>query len=200
MSKLALNAPNIISLSRIPVLFVIVGLLYIPIRGSATGALILFVIGAATDWLDGYIARRYNSVSNFGKMIDALTDKIYVIGLFVGLLALGLLPKWSLFLILLIIGREFVVTGLRLVAASKGMVLAAERTGKVKTFSQMVTIGAYLFGNVMLVDFPASVHYWMRPVGWSIGCGFFLIATYLTVRSGVSYVVKYWDVFTSEEN
>lgn len=199
MSKLALNVPNIISLSRIPVLFVIVGLLYIPIRGAATGALILFILGAATDWLDGYIARRYNSVSNFGKIIDALTDKIYVIGLFVALLASGLLPQWSVFLIILIIGREFIVTGLRLVAASKGMILAAERTGKIKTFSQIVTVGVYLFGNAMLVDFPASVQPWMRPVGWAIGCGFFLIATYFTIRSGVGYIVKYWDVFTREE-
>lgn len=199
MSKLALNIPNIISLSRIPVLFVIVGLLYLPIRGAATGTLILFIIGAATDWLDGYIARRYNSVSNFGKMIDALTDKIYVIGLFVALLALGLLPMGSLFLILLIIGREFIVTGLRLVAASKGMVLAAERTGKVKTVSQIVTIGAFLFGNAMLIDFPSSLHPWMKPVGSAIGLTFFLIATYLTVSSGVRYMVKYWDVFTNEE-
>lgn len=199
MSKLALNIPNIISLSRIPVLFVIVGLLFIPIRGAATGALILFVLGAATDWLDGYIARRYDIVSNFGKMIDALTDKIYVIGLFVSLLALGLLPMWSLFLILLIIGREFIVTGLRLVAASKGTVLAAEKMGKVKTFSQIITIGAFLLGKAMLIDFPSSIQTWMKPVGWFLGLGLFLFSTYLTVSSGVSYIIKYWDVFTDKE-
>lgn len=122
-AALRVNIPNIISVSRILMLFVIVGLLYVPLHGAATVAFVLFIIGAATDWLDGYIARKYDIVSNFGKIIDALTDKIYVVGLFVSLLALNFLPKGSIFLILLIIGREFIVTGLRLVAASKGIIL-----------------------------------------------------------------------------
>lgn len=128
------NIPNIISLSRIPILFVIVALLYLPTRGAATIALVLFIIGAISDWLDGYLARKYNMVSNFGKMIDTLTDKIFVIGLFVALLARAFFPEGSVFLILLIIGREFMITGLRLIAASKGLVLAAEKEEKLKPF------------------------------------------------------------------
>lgn len=197
--KLALNIPNIISLSRIPALFVIVALLSISVKGTATGAFVLFVIGALTDWLDGYVARRYDIVSNFGKVIDALTDKIYVIGLFVTLLAFGFLPEWALFFILLIIGREFIVTGLRLVVASKGLVLAAEKMGKVKTLFQILTIGIFLFGNAMFMDFSEYVEPWMRFAITSIGFGFFFIASYLTVSSGVSYIIKYWDVFMEKE-
>lgn len=193
------HIPNIISLSRIPVLFVIVGLLYLTIRGAATIALILFIIGAATDWLDGYLARKFNIVSNFGKMIDALTDKIFVIGLFVALLALGFFPEGSIFLILLIIGREFMITGLRLVAASKGLVLAAEKMGKIKTLTQIFTIGVCLLGNVIIEDFPAFFQPWMESWYDVIEVSFLGLATYLTVHSGITYIVKYWDIFTEEE-
>lgn len=198
-AALRVNIPNIISVSRILMLFVIVGLLYVPLHGAATVAFVLFIIGAATDWLDGYIARKYDIVSNFGKIIDALTDKIYVVGLFVSLLALNFLPKGSIFLILLIIGREFIVTGLRLVAASKGIILAAERMGKVKTVNQIITIGLFLFGNAMVKDFPEWVLEWMKPLGWVLGSICFFVTTYLTVSSGVSYVLKYWDLFVDSK-
>lgn len=193
------NIPNIISLSRIPVLFMIVGLLYLPIRGAATLALILFILGAATDWLDGFLARKYNIVSNFGKMIDALTDKIFIIGLFVTLLALNFLPEVSIFLILLIIGREFMVTGLRLVAASKGLVLAAERMGKIKTLTQIFTIGICLFNNMIIDDFPNFIQPWMESWNEVLEVSFLILATYLTVHSGINYIIKYWDIFTEEE-
>ena len=192
------NIPNIISLSRIPILFVIVALLYLPTRGAATIALVLFIIGAISDWLDGYLARKYNMVSNFGKMIDTLTDKIFVIGLFVALLARAFFPEGSVFLILLIIGREFMITGLRLIAASKGLVLAAEKRGKIKTFSQILTIGVFLLANVMIKDFPdinPSTIYWVQMIGIIL----LFLATALTIYSGTTYLIKYWDVFTEEE-
>lgn len=192
------NVPNIISLSRIPVLFIIVALLYLPNRGAATIALVLFIIGAITDWLDGYLARKYDIVSNFGKMIDALTDKIFVIGLFVALLALGFFFEGSIFLILFIIGREFMITGLRLIAASKGLVLAAEKRGKIKTFTQILTIGVFLLANVFSKDFSQQIN--QEVVFWTeiIGDILLFIATALTIYSGASYLIKYWDVFTEE--
>lgn len=193
------NIPNIISLSRIPVLFIIVTLLYLPNRGAATIALVLFIIGAITDWLDGYLARKYNIVSNFGKMIDALTDKIFVIGLFVALLARGFFPEGSVFLILLIIGREFIITGLRLIAASKGLVLAAEKRGKIKTFTQILTIGFFLLLNVLNKDFPQSTNPDVINGIKLTGIIFLFLATAITVYSGVTYLIKYWDIFTEEE-
>jgi CDP-diacylglycerol--glycerol-3-phosphate 3-phosphatidyltransferase len=108
--------------------------------GASTMAFILFVIGAITDWADGYVARKQGLVSNFGKLMDALTDKVFMVGLFITMVVLGELPGlWSLFLLLLILSREFLITGLRLVAASSGIILAAEKSGKHKTVSQIVS-------------------------------------------------------------
>ena len=98
-----MNLPNLLTLSRIPILFGVVALLYLPLRGAATAAFILFVIGALSDWADGYFARRQGLVSNFGKLVDALTDKVFMVGLFIALAVMGVLPgPWSLFLVLLI--------------------------------------------------------------------------------------------------
>ena len=98
---------------------------------------------ALTDWLDGWLARRFGQVSEFGKFMDALADKVLTMGIFVSLLALGALEKWTLFLILLILSREFLITGLRLVAAAKGKTLAAEKMGKVKTVVQLLCISLF---------------------------------------------------------
>ena len=166
--------------------------------GAETLAFILFLVGAVSDLVDGYIARRYNIVSTLGKFIDALTDKIFVIGLFVTLLAFDFLPEGSVVLILLIIGREFLVTGLRLVAASKGIVLAAEKMGKIKTFSQVFTVGAYLFGNAIQSDFEKWLMPWIVPLVETIGIVMFLLAAYLTVSSGVGYLIKYWGLLKEE--
>ena len=122
------NLPNLLTLSRIPILFGIVGLLYAPFPGASTIAFILFVIGALTDWADGYFARKQGLVSNFGKLMDALTDKVFMVGLFIALLAMNVLQGWALPMLLLILSREFLITGLRLVAASSGIVLAAEKS------------------------------------------------------------------------
>ena len=140
------HLPNILTLSRIPLLFIIVGLLCIDGFKSDLTAFILFVLAAASDWFDGYIARKVGAVSNFGKLMDALTDKIIMVGLFVAMLGLKcnapagtaetILPQFCVFFVIIIICREFLITGLRLVAASNGLVLAAERAGKLKTALQ----------------------------------------------------------------
>lgn len=193
-----MNLPNWITLSRLPLLFVIVLLLYVQVKWTSSVALVLFLIGAWTDWLDGYIARRYNIVSNLGKVIDALSDKILTIGLFVALYAFAVLPGWSVFLVLIIILREFIITGLRLVAATKGEVLAAERAGKVKTVFQLVSLGALILFEALVEDFSRVLPMeWIRAV-YFLGFGSFIIATYLTASSGVQYLVKYWRLFKEE--
>ena len=158
----------------------------------------MFIIGALTDWADGYYARKQGLVSNFGKLMDALTDKVFMVGLFISLLVIGILPEWTLPLLLLILSREFLITGLRLVAASEGVVLAAEKSGKHKTVSQMVAAILLLFAVAIRADFSERLPSIVGDViHWS-GLGFFVLATLLTVSSGLQYMVKYWSIFTGK--
>ena len=194
-----MNLPNLLTLSRIPILFGVVGFLYLPFLGASSLAFVLFIIGALTDWADGYYARKQGLVSNFGKLMDALTDKVFMVGLFISLLVIGILPEWMLPLLLLILSREFLITGLRLVAASEGVVLAAEKSGKHKTVSQMVAAILLLFAVAIRADFSERLPSIVGDViHWS-GLGFFVLATLLTVSSGLQYMVKYWSIFTGKD-
>lgn len=195
-----MKLPNILTLSRIPILFAVVTLLNLQFRGAYTAALLLFIVGALTDWADGYYARKLGIVSNFGKLMDALTDKVLMVGLFVALVAMDILPEpWSLFLVLMILSREFLITGLRLVAASSGVVLAAERSGKQKTISQMVAAITLLLVEAIRHDLPNQLpDILVSSLYWG-GVGFFVLATMLTVSSGLTYMIKYWSLFKGEE-
>ena len=200
------NLPNLITLSRIPVLFIVVELMFSRLQWTDTAAFILFVIGGVTDWLDGFLARRYRQVSNFGKLMDALTDKILIVGVFVAMLVqmpgdeisgtglqYAILPNWAVFFVLLIMAREFLVTGLRLVAVSQGIVLAAERSGKLKTVLQIVSISVLLLASSLNHDFHLSrdlSYIWL----YNLGLGLFVLAALLTAASGLGYLVKYWDL------
>lgn len=190
-----MNFPNILTLSRIPFLFVIVGLMALPWPGAASLAFILFIVAGVTDWLDGYYARRYGMISNFGKLMDALTDKILTVGLFFSMVVLdGYLPAWFLVFVLLVMSREFFITGLRLVAAANGVVLAAEKAGKQKTVTQILALGFLLaapmiendLGALFARDFSnfGNIAYWTGAV-------LFIFATVLTVTSGLVYTIKY---------
>ena len=191
-----MNLPNLLTLSRIPILCGVVGFLYLPFLGASSLAFVLFIIGALTDWADGYYARKQGLVSNFGKLMDALTDKVFMVGLFISLLVIGILPEWTLPLLLLILSREFLITGLRLVAASEGVVLSAEKSGKHKTVSQMVAAILLLFAVAIRADFSERLPSIFGDVVHWCGLGFFVIATLLTVSSGLQYMVKYWSIFT----
>lgn len=185
-----MNLPNLLTLSRILFLFVIVGLLYLPFRGASSLALVLFIVAALTDWLDGYYARKQGLISTFGKLMDALADKILMVGLLVTLVAIpGFLPWWFVFLILLIVTREFFITGLRLVAISKGVVLAAEKGGKVKTVFQIIAVSFLILSKALQQDWglPGT---WVNPV-YYLGLGLLILATVLTVQSGLVYLYKY---------
>lgn len=197
-----MNIPNLLTLSRIVFLFLIVALLAVPWPGSASLAFILFLIAAITDWADGYFARRYGLVSNFGKLMDALTDKILMVGLFVSLIVLDFFREWdllALFFVLLILCREFFITGLRLVAAANGVVLAAEKSGKQKTVSQILAmaflLAAYVISSDLATFFQTDLSLLANWFHW-IGFGLFVAATLLTVTSGTRYILKYWlDLF-----
>ncbi|MCD8283545.1 MAG: CDP-alcohol phosphatidyltransferase family protein [Opitutae bacterium] len=206
------HVPNILTLSRIPLLFVIVALLCFNFPFGDTIALFLFVAAAISDWLDGYIARKLGAVSNFGKLMDALTDKIIMVGLFVALLGLRwnfpdpygnnaddmttLLPQYCVLLVMVIICREFLITGLRLVAASNGIVLAAENAGKLKTTLQMLSVSMLLAARALAGDWvccvPENLIAWMRELGlWT-----FYAAVALTIYSGTRYIIKNRKILT----
>ena len=170
--------------------------------GMRSLALVLFLFAALTDWLDGWLARKFGQVSEFGKFMDALADKVLTMGMFVSLLALGALEKWTLFLILLILSREFLITGLRLVAAAKGKTLAAEKIGKIKTVVQLLCISLFLGQLAMQVDgyrfldITTNLQV-IETLRWA-GQLSLISATVLTVFSGIIYLVKYWKYFLDE--
>ncbi len=178
------------TLSRIPFLFLITGCLLLQSPGPIL-ALIFFIIAALTDWADGWLARRSGLVSDFGKLMDALADKILMVGMLVVVLTVGLLPQWTLFLVLLIITREFWITGLRLVAAARGVVLAAEKLGKYKTVFQIISIALLLLGKSIETDFGGDLESGSALLCMNTGIAMFLIAAILTIVSGSVYLWKY---------
>jgi len=133
--------PDWLTLARVAATFALLILLQacahppVPVW-TAWLALVLFVAAALTDWLDGHLARKWKIESDFGRLFDPLADKLLVVVTFVGLLGVGLLPVWF---VSLVVAREFLITGIRLVAGQKGVVLAAEKVGKHKTVTQMLT-------------------------------------------------------------
>ncbi|HUG11410.1 MAG TPA: CDP-diacylglycerol--glycerol-3-phosphate 3-phosphatidyltransferase [Opitutaceae bacterium] len=198
-----MNLPNLVSLSRIPGTFLIAALLYSDFFGAATLALAVFILCAVSDWLDGYLARKLNKVSTFGIFVDALADKIWVLGVLIALTDRKLIfPDRDLIpvlILLVILTREFLITGIRLVAATRGVVVAAERGGKNKTISQIVAIIVFLIIHVLETDLDEITPQDLRVIANEfliyIAFSFYLIATFLTVLSGARYFVKYRHIF-----
>ncbi|MBW8781555.1 MAG: CDP-diacylglycerol--glycerol-3-phosphate 3-phosphatidyltransferase [Verrucomicrobia bacterium] len=194
-----MNLPNLITLSRVPLMFLVVWLMYQSWHGAPTLAFSLFVIAAVGDWLDGYIARTRKLVSTFGKFMDALTDKIFVIGLMIAFVEKQLVP---IYWVLIVLCREFLISGMRMMAAAKGVVVAAERGGKAKTLTQLVAVGFLLFAPMLEEDVARWLHLdladYGRPIYWT-GLGLFILSVYFTVRSGWDYIVKYRQVVFDEQ-
>jgi len=186
-----MNLSNLLTLSRVPMMFVIAGLMYAEWAGAATLAFWLFIGAAISDWLDGYLARKLKIISTFGKLMDALADKIMVLGIMVAFVDLQIVPViW----VLLTMCREFLVSGMRMVAAAKGVVVAADRSGKTKTLTQLIAIG-FLLAVPM---FDRDIALW---TGWhlawfsewvaKIGLVLFIVGTALAVSSGAAYIWRY---------
>ncbi|HEY5551730.1 MAG TPA: CDP-diacylglycerol--glycerol-3-phosphate 3-phosphatidyltransferase [Opitutaceae bacterium] len=199
-----MNLPNLVTLSRIPGAFLIAVLLYSDFFGAATLALALFIVCAVSDWLDGYLARKMNMVSTFGIFMDALADKIWVLGVLIALTDRRLiLPGRELIpvlILLVILTREFLITGMRLVAATRGVVVGAERGGKQKTVSQIIAIIVFLLIHVLETDLNRLTPQDLQQIASEyliyIAFAFYLIATFLTVLSGARYFVKYRHIFS----
>jgi CDP-diacylglycerol--glycerol-3-phosphate 3-phosphatidyltransferase len=167
------KTPNMLTGLRIAAVPVVVCLLLFPGRMTSFLAGLCFVLAGATDFLDGFLARRYRSVSRVGKFLDPLADKLLVSAALIMLIPLGRVPAWMAFLI---VGRELVVTGLRALAAAEGIILAPDRWGKTKTLLQMAALTGlilhYPYGNF-------NFHQWGMVLLW--------LALLITLASGVWY-------------
>lgn len=144
------------------------------LMGYNWAALAIFAIASLTDFVDGYIARHYNQVSDFGKFLDPLADKLLVLAAMLIFVQWGRMPSWA---VMVVLTREFAVSGLRMVAASGGKVLAAGFSGKAKTFSTMV-------GLCLMMAFPVE---WMD---WAVT----IVIVVTTLYSGLEYFIQNWEV------
>lgn len=183
---MTLTTPNLLTFTRIAAVPVLVYLIAFPQPIPSLVAAGVFFLATITDFLDGYIARSYGSGSNLGKILDPLADKLLIAATLIMLAAISREPRVPAWIVVVMVSREILVTGLRAVAASRGRILAAEELGKYKMALQSVAIHGLLIHYVWLhVDFFAA--------------GMFLlwIAMIVTVWSGVDYFIRMWDVISS---
>ncbi|MHB8171639.1 MAG: CDP-diacylglycerol--glycerol-3-phosphate 3-phosphatidyltransferase [Thermincolia bacterium] len=171
-----MNLANSLTLVRIFLVPIFMIILFIKIPYGKFIAAAVFILAASTDGLDGYIARKKNQVTRLGKFMDPLADKLLVSAALISLVELGEISAW---IAVIIIGREFAVTGLRAIAAAEGIVISASHLGKYKTVSQIVAISA-----MFLENYPFSL--WEIPFG-QIAMG---VALFFTIWSGVDYFWK----------
>ena len=174
-----MTTANKLTLLRMALIPVFLGILYAGFPGATWAALVVFILASLTDTLDGYIARHYNQITNFGKFMDPLADKVLVMAAMCWFVEKGDMPGWALAIVLL---REFAVSGMRLVAVEQGKVIAAAWSGKIKTASTMVCL------CLMMVAIPD----WLRWV-----CVAVIVGT--TVYSGVEYFIVNREVFKNAD-
>ena len=168
-----MNLPNKLTILR---MIMIVPFVVLLLCGYDYIALVIFIVASLTDLLDGHIARKYNMVTNFGKFMDPLADKLLVCAAMICLVEMGRIPSW---VVIIIISREFIISGFRLIASDNGVVIAASYWGKFKTTFQMVMI-CLMIANISQIQILTQVVMW--------------IALALTVISLVDYLVKNKDV------
>ena len=169
-----MNTANKLTILRVVMIPLFLVLLYLDFRGHLYAALAVFILASATDFFDGHIARHYNMITDFGKFMDPLADKLLVFSAMAWFVQVGWMPAWAFFAVL---AREFAVTGLRLIAVEQGRVIAAGKSGKVKTASTMLCI------CLMLAVPNETLH---------LVCWIAILVT--TVYSGIEYFLQNRDV------
>lgn len=190
-----MNLPNKLTITRIILTFVFMFLLFTDGLAARICAFLVFLTASLTDLCDGYLARKYNMITDFGKFMDPVADKILVLAAFFAFIELKLVPAW---MVLLIVLREFIVTGLRVAALTQGKVIAAMEGGKHKTVSQMVAIFIIL---IFLIFKEIGLNYrgaWPQTVESYALEGIYilmLITTALTLISGGSFLYKNRGLF-----
>ena len=184
------NIPNMLTLMRIAAIPVLAFLLLSPSRDAGFWAAALFAVASITDWLDGYLARRMGVVTVFGKFLDPIADKLIVMAALIMILPFNRVPAW---MVLVILGREIIITGLRGIASSEGIVIQASDLGKFKTIFQIVAIlGLLLHYNYHW--FFGIDHPYLTVNMHNVGIFYLWIATIITIWSGVDYLAKFIKV------
>jgi CDP-diacylglycerol--glycerol-3-phosphate 3-phosphatidyltransferase len=183
-TKSIFNLPNSLTLFRVACIPVLVVLLFFPHKATSFLAALVFALASISDLLDGFLARRQQLVTTFGKFLDPLADKLVVSAALIMLIPLGRAPAW---MVVVIVGRELAITGLRSMAVSEGKVISADELGKKKMVFQIVAIlGLLLHYEYFGINFHA------------VGMFFLWLAVVLTLWSGINYFRRFWDVL--EEN
>ena len=202
-----MNLPNILTLSRIGMIILVVilsifcgpkvediqnisalGIKYINVRIIA---IILALLAAITDLLDGYLARKWNQVTDFGALMDPLADKIFVASCMLLALEYRLMPAW---IAIAVLSREFMVTGLRSLAAKKGIVISADKFGKIKTALQMIMLGIVGMSWIHIFDL------WTKGTWqWWVWTSYLTGVVIITLYSGAAYFIKYRHVFMDDK-
>ena len=180
-----MNLPNKLTLFRIFLIPVFVLVMLLDFNNKYLVSCIIFIVASLTDAIDGYIARKYNLITDFGKFMDPLADKLLVLSALITMTENNLVQSW---MVIIIVSRELTVSILRAIAAADGKVIAASSGGKLKTISQMVSIVVLLLG----ANFSNSI---MLFVGYIL----ILIATLLTLQSGFEYLYKNKHLFMNSK-
>ena len=192
-----MNWANRLTLSRLVLTILFVAALNSSWQYGRTAALILFLLAGITDFVDGEVARRYSRVTNFGKLMDPLVDKIMMAAAFISLVPLKAVPAWAA---TTVVARDFLITGLRLMASATGRVLPAERLGKQKTSWQVVTV---IFFLVLLS--ASELHYadekstWWWRAWYEAGPILVWITVALTLYSGLGYAWRHRELIATNE-
>ncbi len=199
------NLPNLLSLSRLVATVVVFILVLVNQPWAFLVATALFFLASITDLLDGYLARRLKVVSSLGVFLDLTADKVFVAAVLIALVQIALVPAWVVFII---ISREFLVTGLRSMAAAKGRVIPAGVWGKQKTFITLLAIGALLlakglnahllslFPPIHIIDNHALV---FSEILLLVADALIILATIWTVVSGIEYMIGALPIFQNEQ-
>lgn len=174
-----MNTANKLTMIRVVLIPIFIVLLYLNFTGHLIAALVVFILASVTDFIDGYVARHYNQVTDFGKFMDPLADKLLVMSAMAWFVEVGWMPAWAFFIV---IARELAVTGLRLIAVEQGRVIAAGKSGKVKTASTMV-------GICLMLAVPNHT--------LILVCVAVILLT--TVYSGIEYFIQNKDVLMNGE-
>ncbi len=195
-----MNLPNKITIARIFLIPIMIIIPYLNIEGSLSSVgieysnliiLTIFLVASLTDFLDGYLARKNNQITTFGKFLDPIADKLLVLAALIMLVEMGTIPAW---IPVIILARELIVSGIRMLSAGEGIVIAASWYGKVKTVSQMIAISlafidlnsfmGFLSGDLVGFEFVINV---LMSLGM-------IVSVILTIFSGVDYFVKSKDI------
>lgn len=201
-----LNVPNLLSLSRMLTTVLVFVLILLNAPWAFLTATALFILASVTDFFDGYLARRFKLVSPLGVFLDLTADKVFVTAVLIALVQISLVPAW---IVVIIVAREFLVTGLRSMAAANGKVIPAGMWGKQKTLITMIAISLLLFAKGLgaqgLSLFPLMLHFTGQTVNFSnilllVADVGLILATLWTVLSGAEYMISALPLFQKEKN